>query len=92
MMPDVQKIAALSMLEMTEEQKIRLRADMEEILSIGESMPLADGETSASRSVSLDALRADDADLWADAPGLLALSQKARDGYIVVSRTVGGTA
>ncbi len=90
MMPDVLKIADLAMLSLTETQKIRLKEDMKEILSAGESMPHADGTESANRSVPLDALRSDGVTESSDAPAILSLSEKEKDGYIVVSRTVGG--
>lgn len=90
MMPDVLKIADLAMLSLTETQKIRLKADMKEILSAGESMPHADAAESTNRSVSLDALSPDEAAESPDAAELLSLSEKEQDGYIVVSRTVGG--
>lgn len=88
-MSDIRKIAALAMLSPDGKEAERLEGDVAEILQRGQTMPArcASAET---RTVTTDALRDDAVSTRADSAELLALSQKARDGYIVVSRTVGG--
>lgn len=88
-MSDVKKIAALSMLSLTPAEAERLRADMAEILSMGDAMPQTAGDTPVGSAVGTDALRADTA-AAPEGARLLTLSKKARDGFITVSRTVGG--
>ena len=89
-MPDVKKIAALSMMELTEEEAVRLAGDVAEILAMGQSMPAEAGETQPGRAVPTEALREDIAVPCGRGPRLIALSKKERDGFITVSRTVGG--
>lgn len=88
-MSDVKKIAALSMLSLAPAEAERLREDMEEILGMGAAMPQTEGDTPDGRAVGIDALR-EDAAAAPDGARLLALSKKAREGFITVSRTVGG--
>ena len=88
-MADVHKIAALSMLSLSPAEAERLRADMAEILAMGDAMPRTEGYVPAGRAVGTDVLRPDTASA-PDGARLLALSKKAREGFITVSRTVGG--
>lgn len=88
-MTDIRKISALAMLSPNEKEAQRLEGDFAEILQMGRAMPAR--ETAADvRTVCTETLRDDTARADADGAGLLSLSKKARDGYIVVSRTVGG--
>lgn len=88
-MADVYKIAALSMLSLSPDEAERLRTDMAEILDMGAAMPRTEEAAPAGRTVGTETLRGDTADA-SEGIGLLALSKKARDGFITVSRTVGG--
>lgn len=88
-MSDVQKIAALAMLSLTSYEADCLRGDMAQILEMGDAMPRAEGDTHPGRAVGTDDLRTDTA-AAPEGAGLLHLSKKARAGFIVVSRTVGG--
>ena len=88
-MTDIGKIAALAMLSVEAQAADTLSADVAEILQMGRAMPAR--ETAADvHTVCTEALRDDTARVDADGAALLSLSKKARDGYIVVSRTVGG--
>ncbi len=88
-MSDIEKIAALAMLSPDAQESARLAGDVAEILHMGKAMPAREAAAEM-RTVTTDALRADTVSSRADGAALLSLSQKARDGYIVVSRTVGG--
>ncbi len=88
-MADVHKIAALSMLSLSPQEAERLRADMAEILDMGAAMPQTQENVPAGCTVGTEALRGDTAEA-ANGIRLLALSKKARDGFITVCRTVGG--
>lgn len=89
-MSDIRKIASFAMLSPDEGEAQRLQADMKSILAMGKTMPAPIGADGAVHTVTADALRGDEVRPCADTAALVALSKKERDGYIVVSRTVGG--
>ena len=89
-MSEIRKIAALAMLSPDENEAELLRADMESILKMGKTMPPPTGAESVTHAVVTDVLREDSVHPYADSASLVALSKKARDGCIAVSRTVGG--
>ncbi len=89
-MSEIRKIAALAMLSPDEKEEQRLREDMDAILKMGKTMPHPTGAESVTHAVATDALREDAVHPYTDSASLVALSEKARDGCIAVSRTVGG--
>ncbi len=88
-MPDIEKIAVLAMLSPQETEKTHLTRDVAEILAMGRQMPACSG-TPVFAPVLTGMLREDsvhDANL---AVACMAQSKKRQDGFITVSRTVGG--
>lgn len=85
-----EKVAALSMIALTEAEAARLEREIPEILALRDA--LEEGESGAADFAgarSLAQLRADEPQCAGDPQTLRALSKKERDGYLHVVRTVG---
>ncbi len=85
-----EKIAALSMIALTEEETVRLEREIPEILALCDSLAAGTAETEPFAGSRIPAQLRTDAPARDVPPETLrALSKNERDGYLHVVRTVG---
>ena len=89
---DVDHIASLARLKLNGSEKESLACDMEDILAFADRLSTVscDGIASPSDSAGTSVCRADVLSESFSREELLSSSPSARDGYVLVSRTVGG--
>ena len=87
---DAGKIAALSMIRLTEQESTRLDADVSVILALREALPGCSETAEAfDNACTADQLRADCAEQTVPPERMRALSENEKDGFLHIVRTVG---
>lgn len=87
---DAEKIAALSMIRLTERERARLDADVSVILALRDALPVcSERAEDFADARTADQLRTDSAEQTVPPERMRALSENEKDGFLHIVRTVG---